>query len=81
MSTIELPTGLVSPLYMSDDRGGLLIVLSSVFIGVEVIGFGFRIWARHLTASEVGWDDILLVPALLCSLAVCACSIGESISI
>jgi len=65
------------PSYFTADRGHILKGVSIAFIVLEVLAFGLRAHARRIKRVAFGWDDVIMIPALLCNLALCIISYGK----
>ncbi|KAL8723938.1 MAG: hypothetical protein Q9166_008214 [cf. Caloplaca sp. 2 TL-2023] len=57
------------------DTSGRLIGVSAAFIVLEILFVVLREIARRKTSSEYGWDDYLIVPALVTNIGMCIQSI------
>lgn len=67
----------VTPGYAEEQRGTLLQNIAIVFSILEVLFVILRYVSQALTPKKRGWDDYLMVPALLMCLGLNACSIGK----
>jgi hypothetical protein len=72
MPTISFPKGPLPASYFTADRSDVLLGITITFTALEVISFGLRVLARKIIGTKLTLDDILIVPALVCNLAVCA---------
>lgn len=75
-NSMILPKGPLPPDYMTADRGHLLISVYVCFITIEVFGFGLGILARKIRRIPLGWDDVLIIIALLSNMAMTGLAIG-----
>ena len=57
--------------YLSEYSGDKLILISAIFIALESIFVALRYYARTLTISARGWDDIIIPVAWLANIGVC----------
>lgn len=78
-NTITLPKGPIPPSYWTDDRGHILITVGIVFMVIEIVAFGLRMFACRLRRAKFSWDDVLVISALLSNLAMVAMMIGECV--
>lgn len=70
------PRGSPSPEYLREYSGGTLIAVAIVFIVLGLLFVGLRELARHRTKAAWGWDDYLVVPALVVNIGLCVHGIG-----
>lgn len=70
-----------SPRYLSEYRGNTLITISALFIALESISVILRIYARKLTTSKIGWDDIIIPLGWLANVGLCVLGIGSRIMV
>lgn len=56
------------------DRSASIFVVTIVFLGLSFIAVCLRCFVRLRLVKAFGWDDALMVFAMVCS-SVCACSI------
>lgn len=68
--------GQYSPEYLSEYIGDRLILISAVFIALESIFVALRCYARTLTISSLGWDDIIIPVAWLANIGICILGIS-----
>jgi hypothetical protein len=52
-------------------RGYVVQGVAITFIVLELIGYGLRMVARRINRVPFGWDDALMIPALLTNLGIC----------
>ncbi|KAF2242501.1 hypothetical protein BU26DRAFT_570585 [Trematosphaeria pertusa] len=76
-NTITLPKGPIPPSYWTDDRGHILITVGIVFMVIEIVAFGLRMFACRLRRAKFSWDDVLVISALLSNLAMVAMMIAS----
>lgn len=72
MATITFPKGPLPADYFAANRSDILLGVGVTFITLEVITFGLRVVSRKIKGTKFGWDDAMMIPALLCNLALCA---------
>lgn len=53
------------PNYLTEDRGHILIVVPTIFLVLINTTFVLRQISRHILKIRFGWDDALVVVALL----------------
>ncbi|KAF2650264.1 hypothetical protein K491DRAFT_609137 [Lophiostoma macrostomum CBS 122681] len=70
-NTITFPKGPLPPSYYTDDRGGILIGVASAFMALEIVAFTLRTVSRRIHRVPFGWDDALVIPALLLNSLLC----------
>ena len=66
-----------SPEYLSEYSGDKVILVSAIFIALETIFVPLRFYARTLTTSARGWDDIIIPAAWLANIGMCILGIGQ----
>lgn len=66
-----------SPEYLSEYIGDRLIHVSAIFIVLESIFVALRSYARTLTISSIGWDDIIIPVAWLANMGLCILGISQ----
>lgn len=72
-----LPSALKrSPQYLNEYRGDTLITISALFIALESISVILRVYARTITTSTIGWDDILIPLGWLANIGLCVLGIS-----
>lgn len=64
--------------YINENIGTRLVVVASVFIGLEICVVALRFFARYKYRTQWGLDDYLMAPALLFCLGTCVIGISES---
>ena len=62
---------------LEEYQGGSLLATSILFIVVDILFVGLRIWSRRLASTPLGWDDFLIPPALIMSLAISGIGISK----
>jgi len=77
-SRIIFPEGPLPPHYLTDNRSQVVYAVVITFIVFELVAFALRMTARQMRHVSFGWDDALIIPALLCNLTLCAMSLGKS---
>ncbi|KAL8898239.1 MAG: hypothetical protein Q9207_006803 [Kuettlingeria erythrocarpa] len=60
-----------SPEYLREYSGGTLIAVAIAFIVLDLLFVGLRELARHRTKATWGWDDYLILPALVVNISLC----------
>jgi hypothetical protein len=70
-NTVTFPKGPLPKSYYTDDRGGILLGVASAFLALEVVAFILRAVSRRMRRVAFGWDDALMVPALLMNILLC----------
>ena len=68
----------LTPQYLSEWDGRPVITTAIVFIVLNTIFVFFRFLSRYLQRATYGWDDVLMVPSWLLTIAISIVSIGES---
>ena len=58
--------------------GKTLVTISAIFIVLEFTFAVLRFYARRLTPSGVGWDDVLVPLAWLANLGLCIVGVRMS---
>ena len=79
--TITFPKGPLPESYYTADRGAILIGVASGFIVLELAAFSLRTISRHMHRVAFGWDDALVIPALMLNLLVCILAICKLINV
>ncbi|MCJ1403834.1 hypothetical protein MMC11_007057 [Xylographa trunciseda] len=69
MSTLPPPSA-YPPGYLDESCGGTLIGISILFIVLEAIFVLLRYYARHLTGTPRGWDDLIIPAAWFANLGL-----------
>ncbi|MCJ1265172.1 hypothetical protein MMC22_005047 [Lobaria immixta] len=64
-----------SPQYLNEYRGDTLITIAALFIALESISVILRVYARTITTSTMGWDDILIPLGWLANIGLCVLGI------
>ncbi|MCJ1389690.1 hypothetical protein MMC18_002547 [Xylographa bjoerkii] len=70
MSTLPPPSA-YPPGYFDESCGGTLIAISVLFIILEATFVMLRYYARHLTGTTRGWDDLIIPAAWFANLGLC----------
>jgi len=65
--------------YLAEYRGNVLRDTAIAFIILELIAFGLRVAARRINRVQYGWDDALMILALLSNLAVSTAALCKSL--
>lgn len=60
------------PGYLEESIGPTLVAISALFIALDVVFVCLRFYSRRLIKTPLGWDDILILPALILNLATCS---------
>lgn len=78
--TLESPAVLshYSPAYLAEYIGYQVIGVAIAFMVLETVFVILRSLARRKTLSPLGWDDYLIIPALVVNLGMCAHGISQS---
>ncbi|KAF2463872.1 uncharacterized protein BDR25DRAFT_297318 [Lindgomyces ingoldianus] len=61
----------LSPEYLAEDKGYVLVTISALFIVVDCIVVTLRIYAQRLNRMPIGLDDILIPCAWLVHIGLC----------
>ena len=75
MSTLSSPAEQSSH-YLNEYRGDTLINIAAVFITFESISVALRIYARIITTSKMGWDDMIVPLGWLANIGLCVLGIS-----
>lgn len=67
---IQIPKGPLPPNYFTEYRGHILIIVGILFVVLNLIAFGLRAISRRIKYVPLGWDDILIIPALVFNLVL-----------
>ncbi|KAI1335307.1 hypothetical protein F5Y15DRAFT_419973 [Xylariaceae sp. FL0016] len=62
-----------------DDHGSFVVIAAWIFASISVLFAAVRILLRSWTSQNFGWDNILILVALLCAIAV-SVSASESVA-
>ena len=66
------------PGYLEEYSGNRLLGVSILFIILDTLAVSLRFYTRSMTEySNWGWDDTVLIPALITNLGMCAHGIGK----
>ncbi len=65
------------PGYLHQDIGSTLVVISAVFIALDVLFVCLRFYSRRLINTPWGWDDILVCPALVLNVGTCSLTLRK----
>ena len=63
--------------FLDEYNGDGLVAFASIFIALQILAVISRFVARALSKTPFGADDWLVIPGLICGVAVAAISIGE----
>lgn len=66
------------PGYLGESIGSHVLGCAIAFIVLEISIVALRYSTRYVTHTRSGWDDWLVLPALISSVAVCALGIGKN---
>lgn len=69
-NSIQIPKGPLPPNYFTEYRGHILIIIRVLFIVLDITAFGLRAVSRGIKYVPLGWDDILIIPALIFNLVL-----------
>lgn len=77
MEELALPDPL-PPNYFTEDRSHVLLAVASTFLALIIIAFVLRMVSRRIQKVRFGWDDGLVIAALLgnivnCIFTICTC--------
>jgi hypothetical protein len=75
--TITFPQGPLPANYNTENRSHVLLGVGVTFIVLEIIAFALRVTARRINHVPFGWDDSLMIPALILNLAVAVMALGK----
>lgn len=77
--TLESPSALshYSPAYLAEYIGYQATAVAIAFIVLETVFVVLRSVARRKIPSPLGWDDYLIIPALVANLGMCAHGISQ----
>lgn len=67
--SIQLPKGPLPPHYLTESRAHILISVGVLFIILDTVAFALRAVSRYFSHVKFGWDDILIIPALIFNIA------------
>lgn len=79
MASQPLPTGLPSDpsaSYLREYAGDTLRNVAYIFMVCVVAIVALRFYARTLSKSKIGADDLLLIPGGLCNIGICILSLS-----
>jgi hypothetical protein len=62
-------------------NGSQLVGTSIAFLILNPIFVGLRFYARHTTKAKTGYDDYLVIPALVINMILDISNIGEILTI
>lgn len=68
----------ISQAYLDEYNGAAIEAVTIVLIILITVAVALRFLARRLQSATWGWDDFLMIPSWLTCLAVCICSLGQS---
>lgn len=66
-----------SPEYLAEYSGHTLIFISALFITLESVFVALRYYARTLSTSTKGWDDLIIPMAWLVNIGLCILGISQ----
>ncbi|KAF7949127.1 hypothetical protein EAE96_008296 [Botrytis aclada] len=69
-NSIQFPHGDLPPSYFTEYRGHILVGVGVTFMVLDSIAFFLRVLSRRLNRISMGWDDIIVIPALIFNLAL-----------
>lgn len=72
---VSLPS--YSEQFLNEYRGDILTSIAAVFIAFESISVLLRIYARKLSTSPVGWDDVVIPLGWLANIGTCVLGISQ----
>ncbi|TVY82375.1 hypothetical protein LSUE1_G004903 [Lachnellula suecica] len=68
--SIQIPKGPLPPNYLTESRGHILISVGVLFMVLDITAFILRTISRRMKRVPLGWDDILIIPALVFNLVL-----------
>jgi len=74
---MNAPVALYSPQYLAEDNGPTIIATASLMIIFSTVFVGLRYYARYLTTTKFGAEDIIIPFAWLAEIGLCIVGIGE----
>lgn len=77
MSTPSPPIPTHTPEYLAQDVGPTLVATASIFIFLSTLFVGLRYYARYLTRTRFGAEDVIVPFAWLAEVGLCVTAIGQ----
>lgn len=71
-----LPAPTRSPEYLAESLGPQLVVIASVFMLLSTVFVALRYYARYLTQTRFGLEDVITPFAWLAEIGLCVTGIG-----
>ncbi|KAF4632946.1 hypothetical protein G7Y89_g5178 [Cudoniella acicularis] len=68
--SIQIPSGPLPPNYLTESRAHILISVGVLFMVLDITAFGLRAISRRIKRVSFGWDDVLIIPALIFNLVL-----------
>jgi hypothetical protein len=68
--SIQIPSGPLPPNYLTENRAHILIGVGVLFMVLNITAFGLRAISRRIKRVSFGWDDALIIPALIFNLVL-----------
>ena len=68
----------LTPQYLSEWNGRPVVITAIILIVLNTIFVFLRFLSRYQQTAPYGWDDFLIVPSWLLTVAISLVSIGES---
>lgn len=65
--------------HASDDKRTGFIVMNAVFLAMACGAVGLRFLARHRIGTKIGWDDVLIVFALVGDFLIVECILNPKV--
>ena len=69
------------PGYLAENRGYQLTAVAIAFIAIEILLVALRFSARRMHVSPMGWDDWLIIPALISNVGTCILGLSQYFSL
>lgn len=66
----------LSPEYLAEDRGHVLVAIAVLFMVVDSLFVALRFYAQRLNKTPIGLDDVLIPFAWLVQFGICILGIG-----
>jgi hypothetical protein len=76
---MAVPSPTPAPEYLAESLGSQLIATSSIFIVLSTLFVALRYYARYLTQTKFGLEDIITPFAWLAEIGLCITAIGKHI--
>ena len=81
-SLLRLPIAMEAqqfpPGYLEQDHGDHLVAAASIILVLTTVCLALRMYARHLTEANYGWEDGILSFAWICIVGACVTAFRES---